>query len=62
MPYRTVYKCKLCGLRITSDSTIPDHIADKINSAINELLETSRLHYCPNGDIGIATFIGLAKE
>lgn len=80
MPYRSVYKCKLCGLRIISDSTIPDHIADKINSAttrsgdtITVLFDSGRPEYglewkteiphrCPNEDIGVATFIGLAKD
>ena len=54
--YIKIYRCKMCGKEIEKD------IMDNIKADV-ELLETGDIerHFCDNGDMGVAEFVGMKK-
>lgn len=61
---RVYYKCRLCG-EIYSDQTIPKSKTIKIMTAVvreEYCRSTVGIHYCNNGDIGCADFLGVKEE
>ena len=70
--YRAIYKCRLCGEEFENGRIENENIVDSCVMAISILGDTQKVrtsmslhehyvHYCKNGSMGMADFLGFRK-